>query len=258
MLYTDMMSRVALAIALVGACAHEAPIASTTPVTQEKLAAPIEGHRAEAVENVAAHCAARTAEASVPEFSICDPKDRPIASTFQRRGPYRDARVFWEGDSETLPGNQQCELAVQTAAGWFVAKLSDGCFTVGKYSAHTDVDELAVEDVVPGGTPELVLRYRVITNEPVDRDDGRHGRVETEHAYLVVCGVDAGNVPSCIEPLELSGHSDGDFGKSTWDLDDEIRRDGKLSIKLRNGSVEVPPEARALVGVHELQLIEPE
>lgn len=98
-----------------------------------------------------------------------------------------------------------CHLAVEMPDGrWYATTTLGTCGAADTRSnSHLAVLELAVSDVLPGGAPELRLRYRTAETLSNLDGDGVHSEKTTEHH--LVCGVGASAAPSCIAPFGVAG-----------------------------------------------------
>lgn len=170
-----------LALIALAACHHHAAPAPTT--------APVAAAQGDEYADLAAFCAGATADGG--ECATAE----PIGSLASPAAPYLAATLFWAGDSETTPSNS-CYLGIQTAHGWTVASVADDCWGNGKYYRRLTVDQLDVEDLAHGGSAELVLRYTVESEDPMDE-----GPTSASEQHLVVCGLDADALPRCTTPL---------------------------------------------------------
>lgn len=101
-----------------------------------------------------------------------------------------------------------CHLAVEMADGrWYATAIGICGAADTRSNMHLAVLDLAVTDVLPGGAPELRLRYRTAETLSNLDGDGVHSETATEHH--LVCGVGASGTPSCIAPFGVAG---------TWSL----------------------------------------
>lgn len=191
-----------------------------------------------------------------PGFGHCGVEEKEALAVLGRpTPPYKTARVFWTGESETVPANS-CHLAVQLADGFSVFDLSSDCYGNGRYYRRLTIRTFELKDVVPGGAPELVLRYDVSASDPVDYDDGTTGIGSESRSSLVVCGLAEGGALSCVGPLETAVRYSDDQGKHNrqYTLDVTFREGGKLEGKAAPGSSgKLPPEMAATLGTHSLK-----
>lgn len=132
----------------------------------------------ENAQEMAEHCMT-----DYPGEPMCDVADVDITD---RAKPWTGLGVHCSAN-DNIYGPKRCEIAV-AASGKVIATLTIDNGGLALSNTHWDVDvfDARVQDVIPGGTPELVLRYRL-----VDRDD-------TDH--LVVC-----QPSGCTKPLALAG-----------------------------------------------------
>lgn len=161
--------------------------------------------------------------------------DHQIATLAKPAAPYKAARIYWTGESETTPGDNDCHLAIETDHGWAVASLGSDCWGNGRYYRRLDVQELAVK------TTTLWVRYQIASSDP---DEGG-----TEQAdYLVICGLAEG-AARCTDPIQIGYAFDG---KPKWKVKPALKT-GALVLELARGKrAAVPAETAALLGKHAL------
>jgi hypothetical protein len=119
-------------------------------------------------------------------------------------GPYEEVRFFARvSERSALPPRVSCELALRTAAGWFAAGPTFTCRAlVGMMGvASATVTATSADDLLPGGAPELTIRYRV-RQEMVTIDEGlggvkKYGSLVAESEYAILCGIGPSGAPSC-------------------------------------------------------------
>lgn len=194
------------------------------------------------------------------EFS-CDPAaaemgDYAGAATVTAVAPYLEVRVLaaMGGMTDTL-----YSLAVRLPDGWYVAEEVVRLYNPGAFGIYEAIDKatLELQDVVPGGSPEVVFRYN---HGRSDQDAGIAEVESNEGEYLVVCG--GGSRPSCVGPGQVSAHSERSvIGEPEpgskhetfdrrWALSVTFTPDGSLSLAPVIGT----PPADVRIGVHKLAL----
>lgn len=162
--------------------------------------------------------------------------DHEIGALAKPAAPYKAARFYWTGDSDTSPDNE-CHLAIQTDKGWSVADLDANCWQNGRYYRHVDVQELVVQSQV------VWLRYRASSSDP---DEGRMDFME----YLVVCGV-ADGTARCTKPIQLTLEADASV---KWRVKASLSK-GSLVLSLARGKkAALPDGTRALLGTSTLKV----
>jgi hypothetical protein len=165
------------------------------------------------------------ATVDVPEGHAIGKLDKPVA-------PYKAARIYWTGDSETTPSNE-CHLAIQTEHGWTVAPLDLDCWGNGRYYRRLEVRELLVKSSL------LWLRYQASSSDP--DEDGAE-----EADYVVMCGL-ADGAPRCTAPVQVSFARGG---KAKWKVNAALKA-GALVLSLAQGKrAALPEETAALLGKH--------
>lgn len=123
-------------------------------------------------------------------------------------------------------------LGVRTAAGWHVfALLEWGTDYDGK--GAVTISSAESKDVVPGGSPELVIAgTRKTSNESSSYQ--RYG--QTDH-LLWVCGVGASGAPSCVEvPLGIDrtpSDTDEESTRISFRLKHKFKADGSITRTLK-------------------------
>lgn len=222
--------------------------------------------------DLAAWCVrARANHAEYRSFR-CEP-DHPDYSNFSgdttlpATGPWLEARVVTMAGSsfpdDTLGvGDTLFALAVRQADGWWVAENVGSVYNPGAFGIYESIDDssLAAQDLVPGGPPELFLRYH---HGRADTDLGL-GEVESDdETVAVLCGIGPSTHPSCVGPVTTAAHQnrelidgvevEADVKHETfdrgWALDSRFAPDGSW---LLTASGTVPAEAKGLVGLHPL------
>jgi hypothetical protein len=95
------------------------------------------------------------------------------------------------------------------------------------------------EDLIPGGDPELLFQYKSIFTYVSESGESNVSVMES----LLICGVGASKVPSCLEPIPLSGaywyNTDQEkdrrdppaTGVSTFKLEYSFSKEGQLTIE---------------------------
>jgi hypothetical protein len=189
-------------------------------------AAPLVGDNGDDVTNLAAFCK------TLDEATTCAiADDDKIADLAKPVAPYLAARIFWAGDSSTIPNNR-CYLGIKTTQSWTVASLDLDCWGNGKYFRRLAVKELAVR------ASNLWLRYEIESSDP-DVD----GTVTEES--LVICGMVEG-APRCTAPIALGVAHDG---KPIWRVSATLSKAGALALALQKGKrAALPTETAALLG----------
>jgi hypothetical protein len=189
-------------------------------------AAPLVGDNGDDVANLAAFCK------TLDEATTCAiADDDKIADLAKPVAPYLAARVFWAGESATIPNNS-CYVGLQTAHGWTVASLGSDCWGNGKYSRRLAVKELGMR------ASNLWLHYEVESSDP-DVD----GTFTEE--LLVICGI-AEAQPRCTAPIELGNAKNG---KPIWKVKATLSKTGALVLALQKGKrAALPTRTAALLG----------
>jgi tetratricopeptide (TPR) repeat protein len=137
-------------------------------------------------------------------------------------------------------------LAVRTARGWYVYA---GLGTGGEGRRHGQelkVAALELRDVVPGGAPELVVRW---SETQSSYSGGSNRSWDSEYDYLLVAGFGASGAPSATgkvplavthettrmfdedEQKEGEGEDTSDLGKTSIIMDFAFTADGQLELK---------------------------
>ena len=157
--------------------------------------------------------------------------DHRISELAKPAGPYKAARIYWTGESETTPGGNECHVAIETDHGWTVAPLTDDCWGNGRYYRRLSIQELAVKSSL------LWVRYQVASSDPDEAG--------TEEAdYLVVCGTASGTT-RCTEPIAVGYAFDG---KPKWKVKATLDA-GVLVLDLVKGKrAALPEKTVALLG----------
>lgn len=154
-----------------------------------------------------------------------------IADLAKPAAPYKTARIYWTGESESTPGGNECQLAIETDHGWTVISLSSDCWDNGRYYRRLAVQELSVR------SSSLWLRYQMTSSDPDEAG--------TEQAeYLVICGT-ANGAARCTDPIEV-GYAFA--GKQKWKVNARLDP-GVLALGLVQGKhAALQPETAALLG----------
>jgi hypothetical protein len=153
--------------------------------------------------------------------------DDKIEDVAKPPSPYLAARLFWAGDSDTVPDNE-CYVGLQTKLGWTVTSLGSDCWGNGKYLRRLAVKEFAMR------TSSLWLRYDVESSDP-----DTEGTVTEE--LLVICGMSEGR-PRCTAPIELGLSNNG---KRAWKVKATLSKARRLVLKLEKGKRSALPTATA-------------
>jgi tetratricopeptide (TPR) repeat protein len=142
-------------------------------------------------------------------------------------------------------------LAVETAAGWFLADVGHARAGRSDFTTLT-IQSLALADFIPGGAPELVLRYQ--------REYQSRRNEDTQSSdNLVLAGLGPSGKPSVTAAIQLKNRAvtdedpSGDV-KPTEQLEafeDRFLPSGELEIKPGKSTKKVNPQTD-LLGRHRL------
>jgi tetratricopeptide (TPR) repeat protein len=131
------------------------------------------------------------------------------------QGPYTAVKIFgssggYFADAPFGLGDASYYLAIKTKDGWYVFTDFAYVYNPGAFGIHEslEVTTLEIKDVVPGGAPEIVVRYE---HSRGDSDLGLNEYQQDESEMLMVCGVGASGKPSCVGPQLLSSKSKRDI-----------------------------------------------
>jgi Flp pilus assembly protein TadD len=191
--------------------------------------------------------------------------------------PYEEVRIFVTASplfdsGEVGSGEVFYHLALRTKAGWFVSDELATVYNPGAFgiSASIETSAFAERQVIPGGAPEIVLRFAVSV-----RDSNMAGAEAnfTNSTAELVCGIGASGAPSCTRPLEIA--SDGGVDYALWRDDqaelgpppgEDSHGGWSLELAYADGAVELggaritgdleslPVEAAAALGHHSIVL----
>ncbi len=157
--------------------------------------------------------------------------------------PWLAVRYILDADEMT------CHLAVKLAAGWYLDQAGFFCQEPG--NLVQTVEKFAVADLVPGGSPEVVLR---LTNENFERgevelDDGEmHGATVSAgcDGDMMICGVGAAGKPSCSHfSFAKADECKGSTPAWTWELKPSFGSDGQVDVQC---SGKPSADAKAIMG----------
>lgn len=185
------------------------------------------------------------------------------AAVFRKNPPYLDVRVIAAGCDlrQDNPRGQyyvQTHLALKTAAGWFVEKLVES--ESNHYCQNTlRITQLAVSDVIPGGSPEVSVRWS-------ERGGCRLSSTRPstwEHDFLSIAGIGPSKAPSLTRPIkvldseeELPGLDSGpDYKPKVYvdmKLNVQFSKDGTLTLSGKTHGIDRATAAE-LLGVHTLR-----
>jgi hypothetical protein len=186
----------------------------------------------------------------------CDAGDNPFAETrLPAAAPWMEVRVFVGGYEEL------CNLAIRTHAGWWVAEGFAECKLMGgRWDRNVSPEGGELRDVVPGGAPELLLRWATEETFNVSDPDGEamtiHGVTSRK---LLVCGIGPSKAPSCLGPVVTARDESTisepatrrDPPPRSWKL--EARLDaGVLTLAATGGASSLSAEESKLLGAHPL------
>jgi tetratricopeptide (TPR) repeat protein len=234
--------------------------------------------------DLAAWCSER--ERASAEGFLCDPTSKQLgyydgARSLERPpAPFLEVRVFASGTA-MFPGDESSEigfgeasyhLAVRTDRGWFVWQDLASTYNPGAFGIWGEMrtDALELRDLVPGGAPEVVVRY---TSSLVDQNMAGAEVSFESTSYVLVCGIGSSG-PSCVGPVATSHENGVDYtlweehqaelgpppGKSTsggWSIETKEPGDGTLVLgpaRVQGSLHAVPVEVAALLGTHALSL----
>jgi hypothetical protein len=171
----------------------------------------------------------------------CPSKEHEPTKMAKAKKPWLAAQLFVGG------GGMMCFLAAKLAAGWFVDTNGEMCEEVRGLSLETD--SFAVEDMVPGGRPELVLRVTSKTDSRGDPDeDGvRASEPSGCEASMIVCGIGESGEPSCMH-LQYAAMSEcgQDTTSPEWDWElKPVFAGGQLDVRAKG---KLDREAKSNIG----------
>lgn len=150
--------------------------------------------------------------------------------------PYAAARLFYREDTS------ECSVGIQLPSGWYSAP-----FSCGWRSFHALAAEYEVSDLLPGGTPEFILRVYNETGYKADEfsEDENGNKIHLRplvplcQKLWIICGLGSKGAPSCIE-MTLAEKDDRrgcpiDQSKIRWDwqLDPTFHAGGTAVFKAR-------------------------
>lgn len=139
------------------------------------------------------------AQEDFPDEEMTCRDDEPGPRTLE--APYRGARVVVVGTYEPT-----CHLVIEMADGSWHRQMLGICDASDTRSTEqiTMID-LAASDLLPGGAPEVRLRYQQMEMYSNMDNDGLHS--ETRIELHVVCGVGASGRPACVEAFGVEESS---------------------------------------------------
>lgn len=143
----------------------------------------------------------------------------------------------------------QYDLAVRTAAGWFVHDL--GVMTneavSGAWTGSATPESLRYENVDASGTPAVVAVIRSYGSAGGSWPPEEY--YESSGASLLLCGIGSSHVPACSKLLELTNSTTDATGNTTgFELAHDFPGSGILRLQLRSG--EPDETVRRLIGTH--------
>jgi hypothetical protein len=183
------------------------------------------------------------------------------AKAKQAEAPLLAAQVFttrcWSFSVENQYGCVDHHLAVQTAAGWFVAGYRGSECTNHRGGGSLKVKELAVKRLVPGGAPQVTLRMH---EETEWSGGGTMSEGKSEH--LVVASAGASGKPSATpaipvweetseEPFAEEEGQETKSSSSQFRLKIDFLPDGQIEIGEASGKLDKARRG-ALLGKHTL------
>jgi hypothetical protein len=96
------------------------------------------------------------------------------------------------------------------------------------------VVDLGIADLVPGGSPEVVLRTDTQNYDLTPNEEGFVKRNKNDcEARMIACGVPAKGAPSCLylptgKGADCPATGQGDW---TWELEPVFSSDGQVEVK---------------------------
>jgi hypothetical protein len=160
--------------------------------------------------------------------------------------------------THTDAGNR-CNLGVAGDQGWYVLPEIAICSSRGTTRTYARASQLALTDVVPGGSRELLVKL-VEFGEGTDYAAGGDAWVEDFTAEkLIVCGMSnaAGGAPSCLAPITVGFrknrnevHADKGTHSYKFGLLDVTFKDGAL-VGAKTDS-KMSDDQIKLIGTHPL------
>lgn len=186
----------------------------------------------------------------------CDEGDNPFADTKLPGGaPWKAVRVFVAGYE------QSCSLAVQTDGGWWVAEGFAECKEMGgRWDRNVTPQAGELSDVLPGGAPELVLRWTTDESFNESESDSETMTIRmTKRDEILVCGIGPSKAPSCLGPVVTSRDesttseppSKRDAPSVTWKMQASFDG-GALTLAATEGASGISAEESKLLGAHPL------
>lgn len=131
----------------------------------------------------------------------CQPS-RLAATAKGLQAPYKQVALFSTGclfDPEASRGNHYYRLLIETEKGVFLSSVIAERFANRRCDSEVKVRELALRQVVPGGSAEVVLRLRVTSSCVLGEYESR----DSESEFLVVAGIAASGTPSSTDSIPL-------------------------------------------------------
>lgn len=185
-------------------------------------------------------------------------REREAGPAPRSGGVYQDIELVSTAcyfDARARYGTKHYHLAIKTPAGWFVGVALAERWSNRHCEGETKALEFALRDIVPGGSPELVLRLET----QVDCAGGGSESVRTDET-LAVAGIGHSGVPSStagipLHHVESSGSTDpsdkdAESSKSEVRLRHRFLPDG--SLELSGKKKELPPALAELLGTQRL------
>jgi hypothetical protein len=147
----------------------------------------------------------------------CKPKAIEKGLLKKPPAPYRSVRIFQSGCERGggMSDNNFVDviLAVQLADGFYWETLDTS--ESGHYCWETfQLVELAVRDVVPGGAPEIVVRWS-------ENHECRSGEADLEQ-HLRVLGIGPSGKPSITPIIDLGGEHHGDDSEDEKEVTSDL------------------------------------
>jgi tetratricopeptide (TPR) repeat protein len=172
----------------------------------------------------------------------CDKK--PVASAAKTTAPYLGVRVYTTA-CEFAPkesyGSLDYHLAVQTAAGWWFAPARFSASNNRHCEEERKIPELAVKELIPGGSPEVLLRGTTSGNCV-----GGISSSVWEREEWVVASIGPSGKPSAT-PAILFSQKQEDTDDFTTDDPKSTDANAKLKIDfLSDGQIEISGDAGGL------------
>ena len=117
--------------------------------------------------------------------------------------PYLEVALLSNEWGSPAPGdrmNTSYHMGIKTAKGWYLVRYlgTDGelCGGESLFWVSFDLVSLDMDDVIPGGTPEVILRFSE-SSEGADTGE------------VLVCGIGPSGEPTCVGPLITTRNGEG-------------------------------------------------